>query len=102
MEIKTINDYIMAEMFMGLSKEDKGLIAVCKSPEEYVVKKLVAIEEDLDDANKRTKYVKNIYREFISKKLGISLDEVDDEIRNYLEEVQIKDEKMDEDQEESQ
>lgn len=96
MEIKTINDYIMAEMLMGVSEEDKGLIAVCKSPEEYVVKKLVAAEKVLDNANKRTKYVTNIYREFMSKKLGISLDEVDSEIRDYLEE------KMDEDQEESQ
>ena len=48
MEIKTIDDYIMKEMVMGLSKEDQGLAAQCKSPQEYVVRKLVKAEERID------------------------------------------------------
>lgn len=48
MEIKTIDDYIMREMVMGLSKEDMGLAAQCKTPQEYVVRKLVKAEERID------------------------------------------------------
>ena len=114
MEIKTIDDYIMREMVMGLSKEDMGLAAQCKTPQEYVVRKLVKAEKDLDDANEKAKYweerseifrrgrdrIVDIYREFMSKKLGITLDEVDYEIRDYLEGLQIKDEIINEDEEE--
>lgn len=109
MEIKTIDDYIMREMMMGLSKEDQGLAAQCGSPQEYVVRKLVRVENNLDDAKEKARYweerseifrkgrdrMVDIYREFLSKRLGISLDDVDYEIRDYLNELKIKDEKID-------
>ena len=87
MEIKTIDEYILMEMRNGSGEDVYTRAMKCATTEEYVVKKLVEMEErvyDLEDENETLKKENEALREAL-KNCGKKITKVAKVLGNNLE-----------------